>query len=73
MDPESLLLSLFLLFLIYFVGLRIARSFALSIAKENTLADEEWSAEDEAARVKSERVADAAAAAAASIVVAGKH
>eukprot|EP00587_Corethron_hystrix_P014142 CAMPEP_0113311648 /NCGR_PEP_ID=MMETSP0010_2-20120614/8797_1 /TAXON_ID=216773 ORGANISM="Corethron hystrix, Strain 308" /NCGR_SAMPLE_ID=MMETSP0010_2 /ASSEMBLY_ACC=CAM_ASM_000155 /LENGTH=73 /DNA_ID=CAMNT_0000167321 /DNA_START=180 /DNA_END=401 /DNA_ORIENTATION=- /assembly_acc=CAM_ASM_000155 len=69
MDLGTFVLCLFLLFLIFGIGLRIARAFALQIAQENIIADEEWTAENEAARVKSERDADAAAAAAASIKV----
>ena len=63
-DAKSILITLVVVALAFIYGLKFIRQFALQIAQENHDAVVAMEQEEEAQRLKKERVADAAASAA---------
>ena len=63
-DAKAIIITLVIIVVAFFAGLRMVRAFALSIAQENHDANKALDVAEEEKRLKLERNADAAAASA---------
>jgi hypothetical protein len=63
-DAKTFILTLIVVLIAFYGGLRIVRKFALSIAQENHNANRAMDQQEEEQRAKREKMADAAAASA---------